>query len=408
MSSVIISDNQTTATKLRHALIQCGYDCPISSVISLAGAAQFVKSNEFSAKLITFVLAEDTHRSLAILEELRKATATKIIAVGSTQNPRNILAAVHAGAEDYLDEAEDVHAQILASVERIQASHTDPRHSGRIIAVTSVSGGSGASLIACNLAVELAKRNGTCGLFDFDVRKGDQASLFNIEPRHTIADLCANLSNLDENMLEQSLVKHGSGVRLLSAPQRMSEIGDVTVAGLRKIVSVSRLVLPTIVIDCDDCCDSERIGTIEVPDAVMLVFRLDFPSVRNLRRALEYWDASDVPPNRIVLVANRRGQRQELPVAQVEKAIQRRIEHFIPDEPNLANLSFNCGMPVTLEVPNSRLSRALSELTKKMDPQGMPQSVAAENEQPFLETFMGKLSLFRKTRPRPELVRAMS
>jgi len=97
---------------------------------------------------------------------------------------------------------------------------------------------------------------------------------------------------------------------------------------------------------------------------LLLTVRLDFTSVRNARRILEYLTELGVSQNRLRLVANRYGQPNELPVAEAEAALGVRISHYIPDDPKTINGANNTGIPAVLKAPSAKVSQSIAQLAR--------------------------------------------
>src|SRR4051812_41657621 len=99
MLPLIISDNQTIATKLRHALVHHGHDCPISNVVSIDNGARSLQAGHVKPDLILVALPEDLDRATELLTQLCDVSSAKKIAVGVANDPHRILDTLHAGAD---------------------------------------------------------------------------------------------------------------------------------------------------------------------------------------------------------------------------------------------------------------------------------------------------------------------
>src|SRR5205814_574467 len=98
---------------------------------------------------------------------------------------------------------------------------------GRVIAITSPSGGVGRSTLAANLALALRSiTEDRVALMDGSLRYGDQGVLLNVRSSRTIVDLCHPQGGADVELLDTALVAHPSGVRVLLAPSS-PEFGEL-------------------------------------------------------------------------------------------------------------------------------------------------------------------------------------
>ena len=134
-----------------------------------------------------------------------------------------------------------------------------------------------------------AKSQNRCALFDFDLGAGDVATVLDLKPRHTVADLCQNVDTLDQKMFEQSLLEHSSGLSVLAGPENWDALGQVTGECLEKIVKFGRMLFPTVVVDLNTFWSNEFTHLLQQSSTIYLLCRLDLSTIRNARRALDYF-----------------------------------------------------------------------------------------------------------------------
>ncbi len=101
-------------------------------------------------------------------------------------------------------------------------------------------------------------------------------------------------------------------------------------------------------------------------DVVMLVLRLDFISLRNTKRTLDFFQESGISRERVQLVVNRCGQPGEIWGAQAEQSLGIKIQHSVPDDAKTVNRAINNGIPVVLQSPSAKISKALVELANSL------------------------------------------
>ncbi len=230
-------------------------------------------------------------------------------------------ATLHEGADHYLDE-DDLETQLDAVLLRLQIKEEATRPpAGQLIALLGASGGTGASTLAVNVAAVLARDAGRCALIDLKPGVGDLAALLDLKPTHNLADLCLNAGRMDRAMFESALVVHASGVHLLAPPQMYEDIRLVTAAGVQKTLNLAREAFRFSVVDLEDCYHEEQVAVLRQADFILLVFRLDFTSLRSTRRILDYLEQAGLPGDRVRLVINRYGQAKELPLSEAENAL---------------------------------------------------------------------------------------
>jgi pilus assembly protein CpaE len=354
MKALILSDHEAHGQAVRRTLSCQGYECP-ASPDTLDGIGD--------ADLCVLVLSPNPPRGLSLLPELRTRTRGRILAVGPTQDIRLVLGSLRAGADDYLDET-DLERELESALQR--CTGPDGRRQGRLIAFLGPSGGSGCSTLAANVATVLARDHKSAVLADLKAEGGDLAALLDLKPTHTFADLCQLSNQLDRALFERSLAVHSSGVRLLAAPRSATEIGSITVQGVRQTLTLARALFPYVVADLDHGYREEQAQVLELAERIVVVLRLDFSCLRNVHRTLDLLEQRGVTPERIRVVVNRHGQAQEIPAARAEQALGRSIHQYIPEDVRTINRANNQGVPVVLDNPSAKVSRALVQLATSL------------------------------------------
>jgi pilus assembly protein CpaE len=365
MPAFIVADHGAIGSRISEVLKFGGHDCPSSHVMSIDSAAGRL-GREPAIDLVVVVLAPDFERALAVLPTVSRLSQGKVLAVGPASDSKLVLRALRGGASDYVDSAE-LETELAAAVGRLLEAAKGPVKSGLLIALLAPNGGSGSSTIAVNLATVLAKEHKSCALIDMKLETGDLSALLDLKPTFTLADLCRNSSKLDRVMFERSLVKHDSGVGLLAAPHHFDDVNLVKPEGVTQAITLARASFPFIIADLDHSYREEQRVVLRQADFVLIPFRLDFASLRNVRRTLEYLEALDVKSEKIHLIVNRFGQAHEVPAAKAEEALGRKIVHYIPDDPKAVNRANNHGVPVVIEAPSARVSRSLVQLAMFVD-----------------------------------------
>jgi pilus assembly protein CpaE len=362
----LATNDETQGVLVRKVLLREGLDCPLANVVRLELAPQLLPRSPVD--LIVVGLPEDPERSLTVLDWLEKLPRTngeRVLAIGTAGDTKLVLRALRGGVDDYLDET-DLEAELMAALGRWRATLVRREEAGKVIAVLASSGGSGSSTLAVNIATVLAKQHKTAALLDLNLEAGDLASLLDLKPTYTLADLCHNIARMDRTLFERSLTRHHSGVHLLAAPIHYDDIARVTPEGVHQALALAKSSFPYVVVDLDHSFRPEQVEVLRDADIVLLVFRLEFASLRNARRALEHVERLGIHRDRIRLVVNRYGQPKEIPFSKAEEALGMKIFHYVPDDPKAINRANNNGVPVVLEAPRTYVSRSVTKLTAEL------------------------------------------
>ena len=339
----------------------------IPSVVRLSELDQLLTDlprSQTAPELIVLVEDSDFERTLTSLRRLRSATAARLVTVGESADARRILESVRAGSDDYLALTDNLDNEIGKLLGRLTGCLNS--RLGQVVSIVSANGGCGCSTLAASCAATLAQEHGRCALLDLQPWTGDLASLLDVRPKHSVADLLLNLDTIDSAMLEQSMHKHDNGVHLLAAPQQYPETVQFRTDEVMQILKVARQTYSHVILDVQDCFHDDQLKALELSDVILLLLRLDFVSLRNTRRAIEHLGNQGIDPEKIELVANRYGLPRQLSKAQAEEALRRKIQHIIPDDSKRVIHAMNCGVPVVLEAPSSKVARCIRQLANSL------------------------------------------
>lgn len=390
VSVLIISDRPAVATHLRRVLMAQGRDCPITNVLPLEQVKRL--SGGDSIDVLFLIVPGDQEQSVSLIRQARSVTTGRIICVGIPHEPRVILEALHAGADDYVDESGDVESQVSDVLMRIESVRRKTHPVGSLVTVTSASGGAGCTLIASNLAIALARRLSGCGLIDLASEYGQVGDHFNIKPRHTLGDLLRSVDSLDPDVVSQSLSGHDSGVAVLAGGLTQDDLDEAHPSDIERILQLTRGARPCSIIDADRR-STRRFRLAQLADTVLLVVRLDFPSLCSARRLLDEWQEAQIDSARIVVVANRSGQPAEIPASKANSFLRRAVDFCLIDDPVNANVSINCGVPLFIEAPKSKLAQQIDALARRVVP---PPKDAADLKAKAETSFSPIANLFRR------------
>lgn len=360
MRVCIVSEHQPTTARIRQILVQEGQDC-LGSAFSFSMINQLANHDP---ELVVVVMSSE--RTLDVVGELRTLLPAKVLVVGPANDSKLVLRTLRAGADDYVD-VSDLEIELEAALGRLTASMSTPTSGGQTIALLAPSGGSGSSTLAVNMATVLAKEHKRAMLFDLKLETGDLAALLDLNPTHTLADLCQNSERMDQIMFERSLTRHASGVHLLAPPRMLQDIAYVTPEGILKALNLARTLFPYVILDMDHTFREEQMQVLRQSAVILLIFRLDFSSLRNTQRALDYLTLKGISRDRVRLVVNRYGQAKEVPAAKAEEVLEAKILHFIPDDPKTINRSNNNGIPAVLEFSSTKVCRSIIGLTASVN-----------------------------------------
>jgi pilus assembly protein CpaE len=97
-------------------------------------------------------------------------------------------------------------------------------------------------------------------------------------------------------------------------------------------------------------------------DTVLLIVRLDVPSLRLSRKYVRRLADQGVGADKLRIVANRYGQSKQIGWRQAEEALGLPLLEGIPDDPATLNLAVNHGAPLVQTARRAGITRKFEKL----------------------------------------------
>lgn len=361
-NAVIISDRPSLSVQLRFAIARFEAATDITELGLSDEEIQLAENKIADANIVILVLPDSVDTATKLIQNLRRLTTTRLVAVGTVTSPQHLLKYMHSGADDFIDENEELATKIKESVTRItRVDRDDNPRSSPLITVMGAFGGSGATLTAANLSILLARRFDTCGLLDLTGGYGDLVNHLDLRPRYSIKELCTNVEELDSEMFNNAITEHVTGVKVLAGSTAVDRSSFPGRDAVRGVVDVARSTLPCVVADLNRKAPFAT-DLVNASDVVVLLTGLNYSSAYATRRLLADWKNEGVNTDKTLVVANRCRRRGELGVDETAVILGRSISLSIKDDALAANVSVNCGNPAVDESPGSELARDMQSL----------------------------------------------
>jgi pilus assembly protein CpaE len=374
MRFYLVSDDEVLASAIRSSILDRGLEFPAADQCRLLGVSGLLSQlappvvsslpgwgardrPEDEQVTIILVMPDDEEQGLRVIQQIRTACSHRLLVVGDIRDSRSVLRAMRQGATEYLDRM-DLATELASALDRLDQKVQRAFSVG----ICSAVGGAGCSVLAANLGCELARRPSRCGIVDLKLEGGDLASLLDLKPQYTLADVNQNVDGFDYTVLKGCLTTHTSGVQLLSASVQFPSFTPIDVRGVGRAFSMLGRQVDFIVADLDRCLGQATFATAQSADLLLCVMRLDFVSLRRTKLLVDFLTNGSIPVEKIRVVANRCGMTGEIPIDQVEEALRMKVHARIPDESKLILRSINNGEPVALTAASCKYSRKVVEL----------------------------------------------
>ena len=291
-----------------------------------------------------------------------------IIVVTTQDTLSEKMAAFEAGADDYMTkpfEPLELQARVDVHLKRAlrPAVSAQPAAGGQVIACHSLRGGTGVSTLACGLSVALAQLWGRPAvLFDLVLAGGHDALFLNLPVKLTWADLVAiKPEDIDAPTLEQLLVPHPSGVRLLASPVRVQDADLVAADQVQAALGLAQARYAWIVADLPHDFRDTTLALLDSATLILVPFAPELASVRSVAAALEVFQALEYPPEKVRLILNWVFPKSPLPQPEIEKALKRKVDLVLPYQPDETLRAINRGEPLTAGATPGALGSVLED-----------------------------------------------
>lgn len=294
-----------------------------------------------------------------IREVLQRQPGCVVIVTGTAAQASALSRAVVTGARGFLikpyrgDEmviaTRDAFANSRAFADRLRAERPAAGQgpTGAVIAVYSPKGGVGTTTIATHLAVALQQRTkSNVGLVDLDLQFGDVGVVFDLQSANSISDLLAHTGTLDQAVIDETFVRHQSGVRVLLAPEQISAAEAIDPEKVLRMLNDLRQHFAYTV--CDTWCplDDMTLSVLAAADRVVLVTTPELPSLRNLRRVMVDKESLELD-RRGVVVVNRYSTRFGVQLPEIESGLGKQVGMTIASEGMAIAQAINQGTMLT-------------------------------------------------------------
>ncbi|MFF4112509.1 AAA family ATPase [Streptomyces sp. NPDC001714] len=160
---------------------------------------------------------------------------------------------------------------------------------GTVVTVSGAKGGTGATLVAVQIALAAQASGHSTALVDLDLQTGDVASYLDVQFRRSVADLAA-VGDISPRVMAEAVFRHDSGLALLLAPAEGERGEEVTDRAARQILSALRSRYEVVIVDCGAQLGGAGAAAVETADLALLVTTPDVVAVRAAKRTVRMWD----------------------------------------------------------------------------------------------------------------------
>ena len=294
--------------------------------------------------------------------------AVPVMCVSATEDVEERIAFLEAGADDVIGrsfDSRELEARVEALLLRFQRSRdlapivtTDGvtmHRARRTVAVYSPKGGVGTTTIAMNIGIAaVARRPDKVVLVDLALQFGGVATLLNLEPKQTLADVVRDEPSMREpELLRTYAMRHDSGLHVLAAPAGPEAAESVTPAHVTQILRTLLEGYDMVVVDAGSTLDERALTIFEAAEAVILPVTPEIAALKAMHALLEYLGESGSVGLKSTFVLNNLFARDILKLRDVESFLGSKVAVELPYDAFLYLKAANEGVPIVTGAPRS-------------------------------------------------------
>lgn len=305
---------------------------------------------------------------LAALLQRPVSQRPPLLVCGPLDEREGMRLAMQAGARDFLAEpvAPD---ELLASIMRVaQEAQAAPAPGGHLVAVMNAKGGSGATMLACNLAHQLSCSGARTLLLDLDLQFGCVAHCLDVKPTHSHVEVLQRIDEMDGVALNGYCSHFSPTLHVLGG--RAGELcltQDVRLEQLEGLLSLARKNYDWVVVDLPRQIDHLTGVTLEQADHIYVVLQQSLSHLKDASRLMGILrDDMGVATQRIDVVVNRFDKSAAVTVDDISEALSCAEPVRLPNDYSVVNESQNAGVPLALHAPKAPITQAIRQLAQTL------------------------------------------
>jgi len=364
---LIVDDIAETRENLKRVL---QFEPGIEVVGAASGGREGIQmATELQPDVVIMDINMPDMDGITATEEIRRRLPfTQIVILSVQGDPSYMRRAMLAGARDFLTKPPVIDEFIgavrragkLAQEEREKqmalpstgglspetlTSGSVPR--GKVITVYAPKGGIGCTTVAVSLAAALSADDTPTVVMDAKLQFGDVALFLNQHGKHSILDLAPRADALDQEIVNQVLLKHEStGLRILAAPVRPEDAEQLNAEQLVHIIDFLRYSHDYIVVDTASALDEFTLAALEHSDVIVLLVAQDLMSIKDAALFLELLHKMEWPLERVMLAMTRYDKRINVSPERVADHLKMSVTAVIPEDLKAAWRAIQRGLPL--------------------------------------------------------------
>jgi pilus assembly protein CpaE len=255
------------------------------------------------------------------------------------------------------------------------------RPEGKILAVYSAKGGVGCTTLATNIAVGLNSPETPAVLVDANMQFGDISVFLNLQVKNSMIDLASRADDLDREIVEEILMTHQCGLRVLASPPRPEMAEEVHADQVRKVLQFLKRSYAYVIVDTSSTVDDVTLAVLDVTDLLIAVATPDIPAIKDARLLFDLLGVLGLSKDRVFFVLNKMDRNSNITAKAVSENLKHPVDGEIPADERTVTTSINRGVPLLLGDKSRPPAKNLLELIGSIKQRLVTEASKVEEEE---------------------------
>jgi pilus assembly protein CpaE len=341
---------------------------------------------------------EDNLRTVSRVIAAAKSANIKVILIAEDVSPSALHQLLREGGDEFVpyplpeNELAKAIERVLTEPEVPVAAPTEKARSkgdrnGVIIPVHGLAGGTGATLMAVNLAWELAnvdkKDPPKVCLIDLDFQFGSASTYLDLPRREAVLELLTDTESMDSEAFLQATLAYADKLQVLTSPTDMIPLDMISPADIRRLIEMAASHFDFVVIDMPSTMVEWSQTVLEMAHVYFAMIELDMRSAQNTLRLKRALQSEDLPFGKIRFVLNRAPGFTDLNgkgrVKRLAESLGIGIEVQLPDGGKAVLQSADHGSPMSETIPKNPLRKEIVKLAQSIYEVGFAEEADAKS-----------------------------
>jgi len=319
--------------------------------------------------VLVLCLSANWKDELQALSDRPPAERPPVLVIAPEGDPQVMRRAMQAGARDYFTRPVGS-SDLLHSLKQLEQDHvTSQPGNGGLTVVMNAKGGSGASMIATNLACAMAVEAGmNTVLVDMDIQFGNLGMYLDLVPELGLLDAINAADEMDSMALQAYMLHHNSGVEVLANTHHQIALpGEINVARLNRLLDILQDTYDQVVIDLPRQIDLLTTTVLERAGRVVLCMQQSLNHVQDASRlSTILQDELGKTRGQIILAVNRYDMKSPVTLGDISHHLQGLGQVTVPNDFKRVSDNVDLGVPLHEQSRKAPITKAISRLMQEV------------------------------------------